>query len=353
MDIPKTMRGFLLEEFNKPYVYHDDLPVPTARPGEILMKVKAASFCHTELAVISGDFKGVKLPVVPGHENVGIVAALGEGVTDFEVGDRIATTVFRHGCGNCSDCKNGVSNFCESREEAGFNADGGMTEYMRADPIWTVKLPDSLAFEVTAPLMCAGSTIFQSIYRANQPKGAILAISGIGGLGFLGVQYAKALGYKVVAIDTRQFALDQLGTLPDALGPDLTINPLDGVEPALRKISNTFDGAPGVGAAIVATDALPAYEFATRIMAKHGTLVVVGLPKDPIPFDHRDIIFRDMQITSGTPCQKARLQEMIDLTVSAKIQVDVKVYAGLESLPELVKDYHDPNIKGKLVVKID
>ncbi|KAG8696590.1 hypothetical protein FRC08_007055 [Ceratobasidium sp. 394] len=228
-----------------------------------------------------------------------------------------------------------------------------MAEYMRADPIWTVKLPDSLAFEAAAPLMCAGSTIFHSIYRANQSKGAIIAISGIGGLGFLGVQYAKALGYKVVAIDTRQSALDHLKTLPLGLAPDLAINPLGGVEPALQSISSAFDGASGVGAAIVATDALPAYAFATRIMVKHGTMVVVGLPKDPIPFDHRDIIFRDMQITSGTPCQKARLQEMIDLTVSAKIRVDVKVYAGLESLPELVKDYHDPNIEGKLVVKIN
>ncbi|QRV80364.1 alcohol dehydrogenase [Ceratobasidium sp. AG-Ba] len=347
------MRGYLLEEYNKPYVYHTDLPVPTARPGEILMKIKAASFCHTELAVMSGDYKNVKLPVVPGHENVGIVAALGDGVADFEIGDRIATTVFRRGCGHCVECQNGVSNFCESREEAGFTHHGGMAEYMRCDPIWTVKIPDSMSFELAAPLMCAGSTIFQSIYRANQPKGAIIAISGIGGLGFLGVQYAKALGYKVVAVDTRQSALDHVRTLPSPLAADLVINPLDGIESALQKISSAFDSAPGVGAAIVATDALPAYAFATRIMARHGTLVVVGLPKDPIPFDHRDIIFRDMHITSGTPCQKARLQEMMDLTVSAKIQVDVKVYEGLESLPELVKDYHDPNVKGKLVVKID
>jgi D-arabinose 1-dehydrogenase-like Zn-dependent alcohol dehydrogenase len=95
-----------------------------------------------------------------------------------------------------------------------------------------------------------------------------------------------------------------------------------------------------------------AFAFPTRILAKHGTMVVVGLPKEPIPFHYADIIFRDMQITSGTPCQKTRLQEMIDLTVSAKIHVEVKVYAGLESLPVVIKDYHDPNIKGKLVVKI-
>lgn len=128
---------------------------------------------------------------------------------------------------------------------------------------------------------------------------------------------------------------------------------MDGVDPTLDKISKAFGGAKGVSAAVVTTDALPGFAFSTRIMAKHGTLVVVGLPSEPIPFHYADIIFRDMNITSGTPCQKARLQEMVDLTVSAKIQVEIKVYAGLESVAELVKDYHDPDIKGKLVVKID
>jgi D-arabinose 1-dehydrogenase-like Zn-dependent alcohol dehydrogenase len=113
-------------------------------------------------------------------------------------------------------------------------------------------------------------------------------------------------GYKIIGVDTRQSALDHIGALPTELAPDLTINPLDGVESALRRIAGSFGGATGVGATIVATDALPAFAFATRILAKHGTMVVVGLPKEPIPFHYADIIFRDMQITSGTPCQKAR-----------------------------------------------
>lgn len=95
--------------------------------------------------------------------------------------------------GNCDDCHAGVSNYCDAIQEAGFTHDGGMAEYMLADPIWTVKLPESMSFEVAAPLMCAGSTVFNSIHRANQPKGAVIAIVGVGGLGYLGVQYAKAL----------------------------------------------------------------------------------------------------------------------------------------------------------------
>ena len=353
MSLPKTMCGLRLEEFNKPYVYHTDLPVPTPKPGELLLQIKAAGFCHTETVAMAGDYAGVNLPVVPGHENVGVVAAVGEGVLDFKVGDRVGTTTFCFACGQCNDCQKGISNYCDSVKAAGFDVDGGMAEYMRADPVWTVKLPDEMQFETAAPLMCAGSTIYNSIHRAKQPPGALIAIVGIGGLGQLGVQYAKALGYKVVAVDTRQSILDHVGKFPKALAPDLAINPQDGAESALGAIAARFDGARGVAAAIVATDPLSAYAFATKILAKHGVLVVAGLPKEPIPFHYSDIIFRDINITSGTPCPKPLLQEMVDLTVRANVQVEVKVYDGLERVSDLIHDYHDPNITGKLVVKIN
>ncbi|CAE6455151.1 unnamed protein product [Rhizoctonia solani] len=355
MNLPETMRGLRLEEFNKPYVYHTDLPVPRPRPGEMILKVMAAGFCHTETVAMSGDYEGVILPVIPGHENVGVVAAVGEGVTEFKVGDRVGTTTFCFSCGacKCDDCQKGISNYCDSVQAAGFTVNGGMAEYMRCDPVWTVKLPDTMSFEKAAPLMCAGSTIYNSIYRAKQPKGAVIAIVGIGGLGQLGVQYAKALGYKVVAVDTRQSILDHIETLPIGLAPDLTINPRDGVQAALERISARFGAVRGLAAAIVATDPLPAYAFATNILAKHGVLVVVGLPKEPIPFRYSDIIFRDISITSGTPCPKPLLQEMVNLTIEAGIQVDVKVYEGLERVSDLIQDSHDPDIKGKLVVKVN
>ncbi|GAB1524128.1 hypothetical protein RhiTH_007280 [Rhizoctonia solani] len=231
--------------------------------------------------------------------------------------------------------------------------DSGMAKYMCCNLVWTVKLPHELSFKKAVPLMCAGSTIYNLIYQAKQPKGLVIAIVGIGGLGQLGVQYAKALGYKAVAIDTWQSILDYMNTLPNGLAPDLAINPQEGAEAALEKISTRFEGAKGVSAAIVATDPLPAYDFATKILAKHGVMVVVGLPKEPIPFCYSDIIFRDISITSGTPFPKPLLQEMVQLTVEANIQVNVKVYEGLERVSDLVQDYHDLDIKGKLVVKIN
>jgi propanol-preferring alcohol dehydrogenase len=119
--------------------------------------------------------------------------ALGQGVTEFKIGDRVGTTLFRQTCGKCDVCTAGTSNLCDTRENAGINSDGGMAEYMRADVNWTVHLPDEMSFETAAPLMCAGSTIYNSIIRTGKPKGSIVALVGVGGLGYLGVQFAKAM----------------------------------------------------------------------------------------------------------------------------------------------------------------
>lgn len=156
----------------------------------------------------------------------------------------------------------------------------------------------------------------------------------------------------MVAVETREPPIQLLNALPAELAADLIINPKDGVEPALKAISETFGGAPGVSAAVVSTDPLPAFSFATRIMAKQATMVVVGQPKEPIPFQCNDIIFRDMTIVAGMPSLKPQLQEMVDLVVSAGVRVEVKTYP-LEKLDDLVRDYHDPSLKGKLVLTID
>ncbi|CEL63725.1 hypothetical protein RSOLAG1IB_05487 [Rhizoctonia solani AG-1 IB] len=350
--LPKVMKGLLLEEYGKPYAYHTDLPVPLPKSGEVLLRVKAAGFCHSEMVHYENNFPGGRVPVIPGHENVGIVVAIGEGVTEFKIGDRVGTTLFRQTCGKCDVCGSGTTNLCDSRENAGINSDGGFAEYMRVDVSWTVSLPDEMDFVAAAPLMCAGSTIYNSIIRAGKPKGSIIAIVGVGGLGYLGVQFAKAMGYRVVAVETRHPPTELLLSLPSHLAPDLIINPKEGLDRALTSITSSFKGALGVAAAIVATDPLEAFSFATHIMAKQATIVVVGQPTDPIPFSCNDIIFKDMTIVAGMPSLKPRLKEMVDLVASAGIRVEVKSYS-FEKIAELIKDYHDPGLKGRLVLKMD
>jgi len=151
----------------------------------MLVKMACAGFCHTETIVLDGDYGG-RLPMIPGHENVGTVALVGSGVKGFEVGDRIGVGLFQNSCGKCNECLGGNSNFCSKVRLAGLNSDGGMAQYTIADPSSTFKLPDSLSFADAVPMMCAGSTVFNSIRRADQPPGSIIAIVGLGSLGHLG-----------------------------------------------------------------------------------------------------------------------------------------------------------------------
>lgn len=234
---------------------------------------------------------------------------------------------------------------------AGLTHNGGMAEYILADPAWTVHLPDTMSFETAAPLMCAGSTIYNSIQNAKQAKGSIIAIVGLGGLGHLGIQFCKAMGYKCVAVETRDAPIALAKTLPSHLQADLVINPKDGAPAALAAIKECFSGAEGVAAAVVATDALPAFDFSTKIIQKHGVLVVVGQPDDPIPFHYSVFVSQDIKIVPGCLGQKDVVQDMVNMVNAQGVHVEIKTY-GLEEVDRLTHDYHDPNMKGKLVVKV-
>jgi len=167
------------------------------------------------------------------------------------------------------------------------------------------------------------------------------------------------MGYKVVAIDTRTAPLSLMSTLPKHLQPNLVINASDGVERALASINATFISstvpvlrATGVDASIVSTGALPAFKFATEITEKHGTLVAVGQPNDPIPFHWSAFISRDLTIIPGCLGQPKIMTEMLETVVAHGIHVEKRIY-GLEDVETLVHDYHDPGMKGKLVFKIE
>jgi alcohol dehydrogenase, propanol-preferring len=347
------MKGVWIEEFNKPYTYRTDIPTPKLdRPTNMIVRIKAAGFCHTELMALAGDFGGPP-GFVPGHEPCGVVAEVGSEVTKFKVGDRVGCGLFRSPCNECRECKRGTTNYCSKVGLGGLTENGGMAEYYLADPNWAVHLPDEIEYGTAAPLMCAGSTIYHSILRADQPKGSIIAIVGLGGLGRLGVQFAKAVDYKCVAVDTRQPPIDLAMSLPPRSQPDLILNPLKySVETALSKIASTFPGATGVAAALTATDALPAFEYSKSIIEKHGTLVFIGQPKEPVPFHYSSFISGDLTIRAGSLGQASVVQEMVDLVQKEGIEVHKQVY-GLEDMERLMRDYHEPGMKGKLVVRVD
>ena len=211
--IPKEMKSIQVVEYNKPYKINT-VPVPTSlSPHDLLIKIAVASNCHTETLVSAGVF-GTKLPCTASHEGSGTVADLGSAAKDagFKVGDRIMCGIPYQPCGECGDCKGGrgTEQYCTNvKGMNGVTIDGYFAEYAKVDCRTSTKLPDAVTFLSAAPLACAGRTIWRGVLQTGLESGQWVVIVGSGGgLGHLGIQFAKALGLKVIGVDARDEGLE-------------------------------------------------------------------------------------------------------------------------------------------------
>jgi D-arabinose 1-dehydrogenase-like Zn-dependent alcohol dehydrogenase len=174
--------------------------VPAAGPGEALVRVQACGLCHSDSYVKEGGFPGVSHPLVPGHEIAGFIAALGEGVRGWEVGQRVGVGWFGGNCGYCRPCRHGEPMFCQNMPIPGITVDGGYADYVVVRSNALALIPDELAAADAAPLLCAGLTTYNALRHSGARGGDLVAILGVGGLGHLGVQFARKLGFHTVAI---------------------------------------------------------------------------------------------------------------------------------------------------------
>src|ERR1700757_740878 len=178
-----------------------ELPVREPAPGEVRVHIEACGVCHSDAATVEGQFPGLTLPRVPGHEVVGRIDALGSGVQGWAVGQRVGVGFLGGSCGYCEFCRNGDLVNCRNQGYTGIHSDGGYAEMMIAKASGLVSIPDDLASAGAAPLLCAGLTTFNALRNAPAKAGDLGAVLGIGGLGHLGVQYARHMGFEVAAID--------------------------------------------------------------------------------------------------------------------------------------------------------
>jgi D-arabinose 1-dehydrogenase-like Zn-dependent alcohol dehydrogenase len=193
------MRVVQVSEAGGPFeLVERDVPAPG--PGEALVRVHACGICHSDSYVKEGGFPGVSYPAVPGHEIAGVIAALGDGVRGWEVGQRVGVGWFGGNCGYCHPCRHGEPMFCENMGIPGITLDGGYADYVVVRSNAMALIPDELAAEDAAPLLCAGLTTYNALRHSGARGGDLVAILGIGGLGHLGVQFARRLGFHTVAI---------------------------------------------------------------------------------------------------------------------------------------------------------
>ncbi|MDF3338179.1 alcohol dehydrogenase catalytic domain-containing protein [Mycolicibacterium septicum] len=264
--------------------------------GQVRIRVHTCGVCHSDFLAVEGQRPDPQQPVVPGHEIVGIVDAVGDGVTAWAVGDRVGLGFLGGQCNECEYCRRGDFVNCTDQPLPGTNADGGYAEMVYARATGLVRVPDELDAITAAPLLCAGVTVFNALRTTPAPHGALIGVQGLGGLGHLGVQYAKKLGYRVAAIARGSEKAD----LARTLGADHYIDSA-AVDPGEALT------ALGGAAAVVATAASGAsMSPLVAGLAPHGQLVVVGAAPDPIEVDTATLIFGGRSIVgslTGSPVE--------------------------------------------------
>jgi alcohol dehydrogenase, propanol-preferring len=264
--------------------------------GHVRVRVLACGVCHSDALGVEGMRPDPSLPVVPGHEIVGVVDAVGPGVTAWQVGARVGLGFLGGHCGQCTFCRRGDFVNCTDQPQPGTTADGGYAEMVYARATGLVRIPDELDRLDAAPLLCAGITVFNALRNADAPPRALVAIQGIGGLGHLGVQFAKKLGYRTVAVARGS----EKAELARALGADEYIDSA-ATDPgaALQEMG---------GAAVIVATAASGASMTPLVagLAPRGQLVVVGAANDPIALSSTDLIFGGRSIVgslTGTPIE--------------------------------------------------
>jgi propanol-preferring alcohol dehydrogenase len=310
-----TMKAAIVKQFGKPLVV-EEVPVPQPGPGEVLVKVKACGVCHTDLHAASGDWPVKPVPpFIPGHEAAGIVAALGPGVKNLKVGDAVGVAWLHDACMSCEYCETGWETLCEHQHNTGYSVNGGFAEYVIASAAFAAKLPATIDFAAIAPILCAGVTTYKGLKETDARPGEWVAISGVGGLGHVAIQYAKAMGFKVAAID---IAEDKLA-LARETGADLAVNALanDAVD---KVLAATGGGAHGVLVTAVSTSA---FAQALKMVRRKGTVSLVGLPPGEFPTPIFDVVLKRITVRGSIVGTRRDLDEAIAFAADGKVKAEV------------------------------
>jgi alcohol dehydrogenase, propanol-preferring len=264
------MRAAVVTAFTAP-LEMQDLPVPEPGPGEVLVRIECTGLCHTDIHAAHGDWPVAPTPpFVPGHEGIGRVEALGAGVTDRAVGDRVAIAWLGSACGRCRYCIGGWETLCESQQNSGYSIDGTFAEYTVVAAAFATPVPDAVSSQDAAPLTCAGVTTYKAIKVARVAPAELVAVFGVGGLGHLALQYARIAGGFVVAVDVEA---DKLAMATD-LGADHVVNART-TDPVAA-----IQALGGADVAVALAASPQSFDQAYRSLRRGGRLVCVAMPAD-------------------------------------------------------------------------
>ncbi|MDO9709014.1 alcohol dehydrogenase AdhP [Paracraurococcus lichenis] len=340
--MPRTMRAAVVPALGAPLEIRE-VPVPQPGPGQVLVKVAASGVCHTDLHAARGDWPVRPVPpFIPGHEGVGTVVALGAGARGVREGDRVGVPWLHTACGYCPHCRTGWETLCGSQQNTGYSVNGGFAEYVLADPGYVGHLPASLEFGPAAPVLCAGVTVYKGLKETEARPGEWVAVSGIGGLGHMAVQYAKAMGLHVAAVDVHADKLalaKQLGAdlLVDARAPD-----------AVEQVQRATGGMHGVLVTAVST---AAFEQAFGMLRARGTMSLVGLPPGRMALPIFDTVLKRITVRGSIVGTRQDLEEALAFAGEGKVAPHFS-WASLEEINDIFARMKAGQIDGRVVLRM-
>ena len=340
--MPEKMRAAVVHAFGDPLTI-DELPVPEPGPGEIVVRLAATGVCHTDLHAARGDW-AVKpaLPLVPGHEGVGHVAAVGQGVTHLREGDMVGVPWLHDACGRCEYCLTGWETLCPEQHNTGYSVNGTYAVYVLAKADYVGHLPKGADLEQIAPILCAGVTTYKGLKETEANPGEWVAISGVGGLGHVAVQYAKAMGFNVAALDVDAAKLE----LARELGAELTVDCRDG--DAVKQLIKQTGGMHGVLVTAVSTSA---FSQAIGIVRRKGTVVLNGLPPGDFPTPVLPVVLKRITLRGSIVGTREDLAEALAFVAAGKVKARVSV-EPLEAVNDVFARMEAGAISGRVVLRL-
>jgi propanol-preferring alcohol dehydrogenase len=334
------MKAVVVRSFDAPPSV-EEVAKPIADPGEILVKIEASGLCHTDIHAAHGDWPvKPKLPFTPGHEGVGIVEALGSGVTELAVGDRVAIPWLGYACGICDYCVSGWETLCESQQNTGYSIDGGFAEYVKAHARYVVKVPAGVDPFDAAPLTCAGVTTYKAVKVSGAKPADLVAVWGIGGLGHLALQYARIAGASVVAVDLFHEKLE----LARELGAEFTVNAAEQDPVAAIKALG------GADVAVVLAVSPKAFEQAFASLRRGGTMSLVALPaENKMELPIFETVLNGITVVGSIVGTRLDLREVFELHAAGKTRV-IREERPLEDVRIAMEDVLRGDVPARIVL---
>ena len=335
------MKAAVVWRFGEPLVI-EDRPIPEPGPGQITVRMQASGLCHTDIHAANGDWPVKPTPpFIPGHEGVGTVHAIGTGVSSVSLGETVAVPWLGYACGECKHCLTGWETLCLRQQNTGYSVDGCYAEYFVAEAAFAAKVPAGMSPFEAAPLSCAGVTIYKAVKVGNVRPADLVAISGIGGLGHLALQYAKIFGGTVAAIDIT----DEKLQLAKDLGADIVIDARTEDPAAVLQAHGGADVAIGL-----AVDE-KSFSVAYAGLRRGGRLVLVALPAaGSLSIPVFDTVLNGTSVLGSIVGTRADLMDVFALHAQGRTRVIYET-RELGSVNESISDVLHGKATGRIVLE--